>query len=79
VVLEIVFFNFNGWERIKKMDGKFYTRKTIIELKNKVAIFNYASKKATISNMKEFQKMYPNNYRCIIGFINDDLNRDITG
>ena len=75
-IWEIVFFNFPDWKRIKKMDGKSDTRKTIIELKNKATTLNSASKKGTIQGIKELQKEYPN-YRFIIGFINDDSNRNI--
>ena len=59
-------------------DGKSDTRQIIIELKNKSTTLNSASKKGTISNIKELQKEYPN-YHCIIGFINDDSNTNIIG
>ena len=74
-IWEIVFFNFQDWERIKKMDGKSDTRKIIIELKNKKTTLNHVSKKGTISSIKELQKKYPD-YHCVIGYLNDDSNTD---
>lgn len=44
-IWEIVFFNYFGWERIKKLDGRSEIRQTIIELKNKVTTFNSSSLK----------------------------------
>ena len=52
-IWEIVFFNFEGWERLKKRaNGISHSRKIIIELKNKPTTLNHTGLEGTLSKKK---------------------------
>ena len=56
-IWEIVFFNFEGWERLKKgADGISHSRKIILELKNKSTTLNHTGLEGTLSKKKNLKK-----------------------
>ena len=74
-IWEIVFFNWDDWIKIKKMDGMSKSRKIHMELKNKSTIMNQNSRHGLKIKLKEFENENPG-YRSVIGYVHDLTNTE---
>lgn len=76
--------NYNGYINLKigndtGLDIISYSKKIVIELKNRTNTDNYSSKKANFDKLANFKKNNPD-YRCIYANINDNTeNKTLKG